>query len=117
MNARFGDLAGRGPLGPKAAKPVRGTAEARRHMARLAQLPCVICKAPAPSEVHHVIHGRFSQRRSSDFETIPLCPSCHRVGPRAIHQDKAAWLAAHGPDWGFLPLVRALLDETTEIDF
>ncbi len=117
MNARFGDLAGRGPLGLKAAKPVRGTAEAKRHLARVKALPCVICKRPGPSDAHHVFCGRYGSMKASDFETIPLCKQHHQHGPEAIHNAKESWEAAHGPDWGFLPLVRALLDETTELDF
>lgn len=114
MNARFGDLAGRGALGQKAAKPVRGTAEAKRHLARVAQLPCCACHRPGPSEVHHCISGRFGQRKASDMDTISLCPLCHRLGPDAIHQNKRAWEAAHGPDYGFLPLVSAWLNENDD---
>ena len=114
MNARIGDLAGRGPLGPKIGKPVRGTAEGKRHMARVAQLPCVACGRPGPSEVHHVICGRFGQHRASDFDTISLCPSCHRIGPGAIHQNKRAWVEAHGPDHGFLPIVAAWLNRNDD---
>lgn len=116
MNARIGDLAGRGAIGLKGAKPVRGTAEGRRHMARVAQLPCVICGA-RPVEVHHVISGRFGQRKASDLETIPLCAWDHRIGPFAIHASKREWEAKWGPDYGFLPVVAALLDTTTDIDF
>lgn len=116
MNARIGDLAGRGALGPKIGKSVRGTAEGKRHMARVAQLPCVCCGA-WPVEVHHVICGRFGQRRASDMDTIPLCPLCHRLGPHAIHRNKRAWEATWGMDYGFIPVVAALLDTITDIDF
>lgn len=116
MNARIGDLAGRGAIGLKGAKPVRGTAEGRRHMARVAQLGCVICGA-RPVEVHHVISGRYGQRKASDLDTIALCPPHHRIGPDAIHNSKRAWEERHGPDYGYLPIVAALLDTKTEIDF
>lgn len=109
MNARFGDLAGRGALGLKRGKPVRGTKEARDHMAKVAQLPCVCCRRPGPSEVHHCISGRYGQAKASDFETIPLCDDCHRLGPLAIHRSKRAWEEANGPDYGFLPVVAAML--------
>ena len=103
----------KGPMGQKV-KAVRGTAEGRRHMARVAQLPCVACHRPGPSEVHHCICGRFGQRKASDTDTIPLCPECHRLGPIAIHQNKRAWVDAHGPDYGFLPLVAAQLNQTDD---
>ena len=95
----------RQPLGlkpePMTAARIR---EGKRHMARVAQLPCVIC-GRRPVHVHHCIHGRYGQRRVSDFETIPLCPEHHQIGPYAIHQDKAGWLDRGGPDHGFLAVV------------
>jgi len=94
----------------KPAKPVRGTAEAKRHMAAVAQLPCVCCRRPGPSEVHHCISGRYGQRKSSDFDTIPMCADCHRLGPMAIHRNKTAWHDEYGMDYHFLPLVRAWLN-------
>lgn len=111
------DLAGRGALGLKGAKPVNGTKAGRAHMALVKDLPCVICQAPPPSDAHHVFSGRFGQAKASDFETIPLCKRHHQHGPEAIHQNKRAWEAAHGPDYGFLPVVAALLDSQTDIDF
>ena len=107
----------KGPLGLKSPKPVRGTAAAKRHLARVKSLPCVICQAPPPSDAHHVICGRYGSRKASDFDTIPLCKRHHQHGPEAIHNGKASWESKHGPDWGYLPLVRADLDDTTEIDF
>lgn len=101
------DLSGRGPLGQKVKKE-RGTAAARAHMARVAALPCVVCLKPGPSEVHHVIHGRFSQSKSSDFETIPLCHACH-MGPEGIHKGKVTWADKNGFDWEFLPVVADML--------
>lgn len=95
----------RGPLGLKAERPSRQEIMAGKlHMAKVAQLACVIC-GRWPVEVHHCKSGRFSQRRSSDFETIPLCPDCHRTGPNAYHAGQASWEAANGPDYEFLPVV------------
>ena len=72
-------------------------------MAKVAQLPCIICGA-WPVTVHHCISGRFSQRKASDFETVPLCHH-HHQGADGIHTNKTAWEAKYGPDTGFLPLV------------
>ncbi len=93
------------PLGLKQPKPVRGTVEAKRHLARVKELPCVICAAPPPSDAHHCFSGRYGSRKASDFETIPLCKACHQHGPMAIHQDKAGWEARNGNDFDFLPVV------------
>jgi hypothetical protein len=70
------------------------------HMALVARLPCVIC-ASSPVQVHHVIHGRYSARKSSDMHTIPLCPPCHAE----LHAGKETWAAKHGPDYTYLPIV------------
>lgn len=108
MSVHPGNLAGRPPLGLKMPKPERGTAAARVHMARVAQLPCVIC-GNRDVEVHHCISARHGSRKRSDFDTIPLCVAHHRIGPEAIHQNKAAWEALHGPDTDFLPVVADML--------
>jgi hypothetical protein len=51
-----------------------------------------------------------------DFKTIALCKPCH-TGPNGYHRAKRSWEAAHGKDYGFIPVVRAMLDDETEIDF
>ncbi|AXC50028.1 DUF968 domain-containing protein [Paracoccus suum] len=103
------NLARRGPVGLKPDGPTAADrAAGRAHMARVAQLPCIICGA-RPVEVHHCISGRFGQRRVSDFDTIPLCARHHREGPFSIHGNKALWVATNGPDTDFLPRVAALL--------
>lgn len=104
---RVGDLAGRGPIGLKQAKPSRGTKAARDHMARVASFPCVCC-GYWPVEVHHCISGRFSQAKASDFETIPLCFAHHR-GAEGIHTNKRQWEATYGADTDYLPAVRDML--------
>lgn len=91
---------------PKPPRPERGTAAASRHMAAVAQLPCVCCYRE-PVVVHHVIHGRFAQRRASDFDTIPLCPEHHDE----LHLRPRAWRDRWGPDHGFLDQVKASISE------
>lgn len=103
------DLSGRGALGLKSPKPERGTTRARAHIERVKQLPCVVCHAPGPSDAHHCICGRYGSRRVSDFEVIPLCKDCHQVGPTAIHNGKASWVEANGPDYEYLPTVADML--------
>jgi hypothetical protein len=97
------DLAGRPPLGQKSEKAKRDPAR----LAAVARLPCVICGSQ-PVQVHHVISGRYSQRKAPDSMTIPLCWR-HHLGPDGIHADKAAWEAAYGPDTDFLSVVDSLL--------
>ena len=107
----------RQPIHQKGQKAVRGTTAARLWLERVKGLPCVICKAPGPSDAHHVYHDRYGRNKASDFDTIPLCKHCHQDGPESVHKAKATWRAKHGPDWGYLPLVRAMLDTQDTVDF
>ena len=63
----------------------------KRHMGKVAAVPCVLCEAlgrpGVAAEVHHLREGAGMGRRSSDFLTIAACPECHR-GPRGIHGDR-----------------------------
>lgn len=80
-------------------------------MARVAALPCVVCQRPGPSIVHHCIMGRFSQRRRSDFATIPLCWDHHDAqSPDGLHHRPALWSDRWGRDIDFLPVVRAMIE-------
>ena len=83
--------------------------DALDHMRRVKMLPCVICGSPPPNDAHHVICDRYGTRKASDLEVIPLCKAHHQDGPEAIHNGKASWVAKHGPDHGFLPLVKRWL--------
>lgn len=59
----------------------------RRHMDRVASLPCMVCGADGV-HVHHVREGQGMAQRASNFLTIAVCPDCH-TGPRGIHGDKS----------------------------
>lgn len=99
----------RRPLGLKPPKPeASAKAAGKAHMARVAQLGCMICGA-RPAEVHHVICGRYRQRKASDFEVIPLCAHHHRIGPLAIHNSKSAWRDRYGADHDYLARVADIL--------
>jgi len=66
------------------------TAAGKRHMAKLAALPCACCGAASPSNVHHIREGQGMAQRADDFLAIPLCWYCHQ-GPQGIHGDRSAW--------------------------
>lgn len=118
------NLANRPPLGLKADKPTAAEIRAgKEYMGRVKQLGCVVCGRPGPSDAHHCCcrppadepnaykREPCAARRSSNFDAIPLCKSCHQDGPLAIHKDKRTWVERNGPDYGFIPVVRAQLTE------
>jgi len=82
---------------------------ALKHMRRVKMLPCIVCGKPGPNDAHHCISGRYGTRKASDFETVPMCRSCHLDGPNAIHRNKREWEERHGPDYGFLDMVKKAL--------
>ena len=118
------DLAGRGPLGQKppktprkARKPIPKISAKRKaymasqarvdglaHMARVAQMPCLVCGA-WPVEVHHEGKPR------SDMNVLPLCPAHHRreFGPGAYHYSPKAFYAAYGSSSDLLARVAKML--------
>lgn len=59
------------------------TAAERRHIERVAALPCVVCEAAGPSEVHEPEQGLW-------FAAIALCQACHR-GPDGWHGTRLRW--------------------------
>jgi len=67
------------------------SAAGERHMGRVAQVPCVLCKrlglGESPAQVHHLKYGQGASDRASDLLTIALCPE-HHTGPSGVHQLK-----------------------------
>lgn len=59
------------------------TAAERAHIARVAQLDCVVCGAIGPSEVHEPEQGLW-------HIATPLCAPCHR-GPEGWHGTRLRW--------------------------
>lgn len=86
--------------------------EALAYMGKVKQLPCAVCGAHGPSDVHHVFHDRFGSRRSSDFDVIPLCKRHHQDGPDAIHNGKETWRKKYGNDYDYIEQTRKALGAT-----
>ncbi len=63
-------------------KPAQ-TAQEKRHVFKLAALPCVVCGTYAGSEIHEPKQGYW-------YIAIPLCPDCHR-GPDGWHGTRLRW--------------------------
>ena len=58
----------------------------KRHLDRVARLPCATC-GDYGVHVHHIREGQGMAQRANDWLAIPLCPDCH-TGPKGIHGDK-----------------------------
>lgn len=56
----------------------------RDHLARVKDLPCGVCSAPAPSDAHHIKQGLH-------YLCIPLCKDCHQGGFNGIHGQARIW--------------------------
>lgn len=94
---------------------VRRSKLACEHMDKVADLGCIVCRNEghgfSPAECHHPRTGVGAGRKSSDFDTIPLCPEHHRLGNHgiALHQGKKTWEARYGTELELLEQVRGLL--------
>lgn len=69
------------------------SAASKRHMARVAELPCVV-RRTSPSVVHHIRMANLTGagQKASDWLTIPLHPDEHAL----LHKDIKAWERANG---------------------
>ena len=81
------------------------------YMSAVASLGCIACRKMGyegtPAEIHH-IGNRTMGKRSSNYDTIPLCPIHHRTGPDAVHMNKKVFEAQFGTEL-------ELLKETVEL--
>lgn len=59
----------------------------KKHLSRIAALPCALCGAHGV-QIHHILEGRVKGRKSGHFTAIPLCVDCHQ-GRNGIHGDQA----------------------------
>jgi hypothetical protein len=79
-------------------------ADGKSHLARVAALTCVVCRneglGKTPAQAHHINCATMG-RKSSDFETIPLCPTHHQYsghGQLAVHDGPERWEARYGTE-------------------
>jgi len=81
----------------------------REHLARVAEMGCIICGSPA--EIHHVRAGMGMGQRNDHFNVIPLCPNHHRNGGYgvAFHAGKKGFEAKYGTEAELLETVRLIL--------
>lgn len=106
------------PPRPVSQKGVKPGADPKR-LAAVAAMPCVICwewqlVQNSPTQVHHCIHGRYSQRRAPDSMTIPLCEGHHQglwdISKIALHKEPSEWRRLYGPDTDWISWTEQRLD-------
>lgn len=61
------------------------------HMARVKELPCSVCNAPAPSEAHHTKQKNHATDVGNHYTTVALCTDCHRGQRNGWHGERAMW--------------------------
>jgi len=81
----------------------------KQHLAKVAELGCIICKSPA--EIHHPRKGAGMGQKSSHFDAIPLCHVHHRTGGHgiALHAGQKTFEANFGTEMELLERVKAML--------
>ena len=61
------------------------------YLARIAELPCVLCellgRETVGVHIHHLRENAGIGRRSAHWLCMPLCPTCH-VGKHGVHGDR-----------------------------
>jgi hypothetical protein len=87
----------------------------RDYLAQVHELPCCICEAfgeiqLSPTQAHHPICGRYSQKRAPHHDAIPLCEGHHQgdfdTSKTAIHRGKKTWMAKYGSDRDYIDVTR-----------
>ncbi len=84
----------------------------RVHMGIVAGLYCIVCRnlrlGESPAEVHHVRYLAGGGQRSSNLDTIPLCPRHHRIGGYgvAFHAGPEIWQQKYGTEAELLEQTR-----------
>ena len=79
------------------------TKKERLHMSKVAEMGCFVCGGIA--SVHHIRpKGTGMGRRSSHYETIPLCYE-HHQGNHSIHNRKIEFEKKYGTEKEILKIV------------
>lgn len=100
-------------------KSVNGLSEIE-HMGLVKLQNCRSCGRPGPNDAHHckdkppfLERGLYEilpvGRKSSGWDTIPLCKACHTDSDTAFHRDRNGWRERNGPDYSHIAPTRALV--------
>ena len=78
--------------------PKNGTKAGKEYMERVKRLTCCTLGCHrTPCDAHHIrdVHVGTG-RKSSDFETIPLCKGCHQTDKYSVHNSQKTWERLNG---------------------
>lgn len=85
------------------------TKDEKKHLSKVRDLGCIACRRigyHSPAEIHH-IRNKTLGKRSSHYETIPLCPYHHRISNCSIHLNPKYFVANFGTEQELLEEVLA----------
>lgn len=92
------------------------SAKGSRHMAKVAEVGCIVCRGIGygyvPAQVHHLKEECGAGQRQSPFLTIPLCPAHHTDGGPGVayHAGFRAFERLYGTE---LDLLAATIEALT----
>ena len=107
------NLAKRPPLGLKFKTKTKDL----KYLDYIRSLPCIICQEHhepqnSVTTAHHTIHDRFSTKKTSDYDAIPLCEGHHQglwdLSKIAIHKEPQLWRIKYGADYSYSNKVRPI---------
>jgi hypothetical protein len=88
----------------------------KEHLDRLQRLGCIACLKMGyegtPATIHHIRAGMGMGQRSSDYQSIPLCPGHHQhqePGKIAFHRAPKKFEKEYGEEEDLLEEVNMLL--------
>ena len=89
----------------------------KKHLERLVDLGCIICKKlgfpDSPAEIHHIRYKDLGiSRRSKARECLPLCPRHHRNGPESYHYSPKRFNEKWGSQKDLLREVLSYVNDT-----
>lgn len=83
----------------------------KKHLARVAKLPCCICREWNETVVPHHRTGAGMGRKDCDYNTMPLCYIHHTAGGLgvAVHAGEETWEGIYGTQDSFIAETQAIL--------
>lgn len=62
------------------------SADEKRHMDRVAKMPCLVTGCNNGVQVHHVVSDGLKRITKTHKRVVPLCSMHHADGPQAVHR-------------------------------